>query len=111
MCWSPRSRKVVLLFTHCQDVSTLVWQKIFDQVKVAVKRGEIDWLHIIPEGSWCNHDRVITRVVKLCRVARRRGIWFSFGEPKRVASVGLQKIKSLFDEDEMRVVSTQSSNS
>ena len=28
----------------------------FDHVKVAVKRSEIDWLHIILEGSWCNHD-------------------------------------------------------
>ena len=38
-CWSPRSNARVAAF---------------DQVKVAVKRAEIDWLHIIPEGSWCN---------------------------------------------------------
>ena len=53
----------------------------FDELKVAVKRGEIDWLHIVPEFCWCDHDRVITRVVKLCRVARRRGMWWSLENP------------------------------
>ena len=81
----------------------------FDQVKVAVKLGEIDWLHIVPEGSWCNLDRVITRVVKLCRVARRRGIWFSLENPNVSPLWACRKVKSLFDEDEMRVVSAQSS--
>ena len=37
----------------------------FDELKVAMKRGEIDWLHIVPEFCWCDHDRVITRVVTI----------------------------------------------
>ena len=84
------------MFTHCQDVGRVNIRvaEPFDQVKVAVKRGEIDWLHIVPEGSWCNLDRVITRVVKLCRVSPQ---W------------DCRKAKSLFDEDEVRVVSAQSS--
>ena len=53
----------------------------FDSLKVAVKRGEIDWLHIIPEYSWMVHERVVTRLIKLCRVAHRRGIWWSIENP------------------------------
>ena len=61
-------------------VNTHVFEP-FDELKVAVKRGEIDWLHIVPEFGWCEQDRVITRVVKLCRVASRRGIWWSLENP------------------------------
>ena len=40
----------------------------FDDEKVAVKRGEVDWLNI---------GRVGTRLIKLCKVALEKGIWWS----------------------------------
>ena len=46
----------------------------FDRLKVALKQGEIDWLHIVLEAH--NHC-VVTRCAKLCRVATRRQIWWS----------------------------------
>ena len=49
----------------------------FDQVKIAVKRGEIDWLHIVPTDHWVSQQRLITRCTRLCRVATRRHIWWS----------------------------------
>ena len=49
----------------------------FDQVKIAVKRGEIDWLHIVPTDHWVWQQRLITRCARLCRVATRRHIWWS----------------------------------
>ena len=46
--------------------------KPFDDVKVTVKRGEVDWLNI---AGW--FGRVGTRLIKLCKVALRKGIWWS----------------------------------
>ena len=62
----------------------------FDKVKLAVKRGEIDWLHIVPECSWIVHERVVTRLTKLCRVALRRGIWCEHRASGHVRVVAFQ---------------------
>ena len=47
----------------------------FDDVKVVVKRGEVDWLHVVPSSSWSG--RMGTRLTKLCKIALRKGIWWS----------------------------------
>ena len=47
----------------------------FDDVKVVVKRGEVDWLHVVPSASWSG--RMGTRLTKLCKIAPRKGIWWS----------------------------------
>ena len=46
----------------------------FDQAKIAVKRGEVDWLHIVPTDHWVSQQRLIARCARLCRVATRRYI-------------------------------------
>ena len=43
----------------------------FDDVKVVVKRGEVDWLHVVPSASWSG--RMGTRLTKLCKRALRKG--------------------------------------
>ena len=63
----------------------------FDKLKVAVKRGDIDWLHIVPEISWMGQERVITRLIKLCRVAHRRGIWWSIENSGHFGVVAFQQ--------------------
>ena len=47
----------------------------FDDVKVAVKRSEVDWLNIVPSPGW--FGRVGTRLIKLCNVGLRKSIWWS----------------------------------
>ena len=53
----------------------------FDEIKVVVKRGEVDWVHIVLVPSWVSHQTVLTKIVKLCRVAHRRQILWSVGNP------------------------------
>ena len=43
--------------------------------KVVVKRCEVEWLNIVSSAGW--FGRVGTRLVKLCKVALRKGIWWS----------------------------------
>ena len=45
----------------------------FDDVKVVVKRVEVDWLHIVPSASWSGR----MGLTKLCKIALRKGIWWS----------------------------------
>ena len=49
----------------------------FGDIKVALKRGAVDWLNVVPSTTWFALDRVLTRMLKLCRVAHRKGIWWS----------------------------------
>ena len=49
----------------------------FDSIKVALKRGEVDWLNVVPSTNWFALDRVLARMLKLCRVAHRKGVWWS----------------------------------
>ena len=51
----------------------------FDEMKVVVKRSEVDWVHIVEAPSWVSHKIVLTKIVKLCRVAHRRQILWSVG--------------------------------
>ena len=37
----------------------------FDGIKVALKRGEVDWLNVVPSTNWFALDRVLTRMLKL----------------------------------------------
>ena len=46
----------------------------FDEIKVVVKRGEVDWVHIVPSPAWVSHKILLTKIVKLCRVGHRRNI-------------------------------------
>ena len=39
----------------------------FDGVKLVVKRGEVDWLHVVPSANW--PGRMGTRLTKLCKIA------------------------------------------
>ena len=41
------------------------------------KRGEMDWLNVVPSTNLFALDRVPTKMLKLCRVAHRKGIWWS----------------------------------
>ena len=76
-------RKVVWrASTHCRGNQSA---EHFDRLKVTLKRGEIDWLHIVLEIY--NHC-VVTRCAKLCRVAMRRQTWWS------VESIWTQPIAS-----------------
>ena len=36
----------------------------FDSIKVALKRGEVDWLNVVPSTNWFALDRVLTRMLK-----------------------------------------------
>ena len=49
-------------------------------IKVALKRGEVDWLNVVPSTNWFALDRVLTRMLKLCRVAHRKGVWRSVSQ-------------------------------
>ena len=76
---------------------------------MAVKRGEIDWLHIVPEFSWIVQERVVTRLMKLCRVALRRGIWWSIENPATSELWRSRKIRNLCEEGDVHCVHTLSS--
>ena len=41
----------------------------FEEIKVSVKRGEVDWVHFVPSLEWVSQQIVITKIVKMCRVA------------------------------------------
>ena len=66
----------------------------FDDVKVAVKRSEVDWLNIAPSASW--FGRVGTKLIKLCK-----GIWWSV----RILASGCE-VESLLQLEGARRVSS-----
>ena len=49
--------------------------------KVVVQRGEVVWVHTVPAPVWVSHKIVLTKIVMLCRVAHRRQILWSVGNP------------------------------
>ena len=71
-------------------------QESFDQLKVAVKRGEIDWLHILPPVTWISAQSVLTRCAKLCRIATRRHILWSMHGKFRFELWDSIPVKNLF---------------
>ena len=81
----------------------------FDKLKVAVKRGEIDWLHIVLEISWMGQERVVTRLIKLCRVGHRRGIWWSSENPATSELWRSNRVRNLCEEGDVHCVHTLSS--
>ena len=71
----------------------------FGGINVALKRGEVDWLNVVPSTNWFALDRVLTRMLKHCRVAHRKGIWWSVqlgSEPQRRCS-GVESLLQLED--------------
>ena len=78
----------------------------FDSIKVALKRGEVDWLNVVPSTNWFALDRVLTRMLKLCRVAHRKGIWWSvqLGSEPQWRCSGVESL--LQSEDARHVVSS-----
>ena len=66
-----------------------------------MKQGEIDWLHIVPEISWMGQERVVTRLIKLCRVAHRRGIWWSIENPATSELWRSNRVRSLCEEGDV----------
>ena len=75
----------------------------FDDVKVVVKRGEVDWFHVVPSASWSG--RVSTRLTKLCKIALRKGIWWSVHILERSSESGCE-FESLLQLEGARQVST-----
>ena len=71
----------------------------FDGIKVALKRGEVDWLNVVPSTNWFALDRVLTRMLKLCRVAHRKGIWWSvqLGSEPQWRCSGVESLLQLED--------------
>ena len=47
-----------------------------DEIQVGVQR-EVYWVHTVPSPAWVQHNIVLTKIVKLCRVAHRRDILWS----------------------------------
>ena len=75
----------------------LQFQESFDQLKVAVKRGEIDWLHILPPATWISTHCVLTRCAKLCRMATRRHTLWSMEGSGSSELWESNTIKSLYE--------------
>ena len=76
----------------------------FDQLNVAVKRGEIDWLHIVPEAHARSQNCIVTRCSKLCRVATRRHIWWSLESPESNKLCDYEQIKRLCAADDVHCI-------
>ena len=76
----------------------------FDQVKIAVKRGEIDWLHIVPTDHWFSQQRLITRCARLCRVATRRHIWWSIEFSIESTFWDVDQIKKLLEIEDVHYI-------
>ena len=69
----------------------------FDEIKVVVKRGEVDWVHIVPSPVWVSHQTVFTKIVKLCRVAHRRNILWSVENPESSRLWTCNEVSQLWD--------------
>ena len=83
--------------------------ELFDELKVALKRGKIVWLHIVLGAHWTFQERVVTRVVKLFRVAHRCGIWWSIENTTTSELWCSNKVRSLCEEGDVHCVQTLSS--
>ena len=69
---------------HIHELSGWVNLRVrdpFEEIKVIVKRGEVDWVHFVPSPEWVSQQIAIIKVVKMCRVAHRRNILWSVANP------------------------------
>ena len=64
---------------------------------MVVQRGEVDWVHIVPAPVWVSHKIVLTKIVMLCRVAHRRQILWSVGNPAESMEWTCKEISPLWD--------------
>ena len=71
----------------------------FDSIKVALKRGEVDWLNVVPSTNWFDLDRVLTRMLKLYRAAHHKGVWWSvqLGSEPQWRCSGVESLVQLED--------------
>ena len=74
-----------------------------------VKRGEVDRLNVVPSAGWSG--RVGTRLIKLCEVALRKGMWWSVHCSARSEESGCEVESLLLLEGARRVSSPLSGRS